>query len=302
MRPEVIERPRIPVAGAREALDAFVAQRAEGTPAGVAAARTLLDADIDWPVARDAIVAAPRAVILGELDSGPVLAARAFRRDEPTTVHDHGVTGAAVLVEGRDRYERYERVGDRVRLESVHHLAAGDVVWWREPPDDVHRQVAVTDVAIELILVAGPPNEATALDVVEVDESDLRASITAGWTAGDIARLRPWYADDVLGDLNVPQWRFQVRGRDDLLDLLDREEFAKPDRRLSHLRVTDAADGLLLETEMRYTQDGDLQLFREVHRLRTGHGLVIEHVVWCTGIADATTIDAQLRTAPMERM
>ena len=295
-----MERERISVPGADAVVDALAAAP---RPDGVTAARVLGAAEVAWKPIRDQIRASERAIILAQRDDGPVLAARFFPPGDPTTVHDHGCAGACIVVEGRDRYERFERLdAGRARLESVHDLVLGDVAWWNAPPDDLHRQVGLDDGAIELVLMTAAPFEAAELAEVSTESSPLRDAVVQGWLTGDIATLEPWYHPDALLDLNVPHWRMQHRGGRQLLQLLDEEEFSKPDRRLAYLRVTDTAGGLLLETEMRFTEGGQRRAFREVHNLRCRNGVVVEEVVWCSGISDAATIEAQWANAPMERM
>jgi hypothetical protein len=274
---------------------------------GVAAARALAAHCVDWASIRAEIVAAERSVVLAGVQAGPILAARAFERARPTAVHDHGSAGAAIVVEGRQRYERFlpdERDHSAATLESIHDLAPGDVVWWCEPPDDLHRQRALDPVAIELVLLCGPVGDAATFTPTSPTEgNDLRAAVIDAFLAGDVTALRPWYHPDALFDLNVPQWRFQRRGGQAGLQLLHDEEFAQPGRRLAFLRVTDTAAGVLLETETRHTTaGGDARAWRELHQLRLRHGLVAEHVVWCTGILDTAAARRQFDAAPMERM
>jgi hypothetical protein len=300
-------RRRLPVAGAEAVLTDVRTGTAAGVVPGVAAARALVRQRVDWASVRADIVAAERAVILAGDEAGPVLAARAFDPARPTTVHDHGCAGAAIAVEGRQRYERFvrdERDGATAHLESTHDLTAGDVVWWGAPPDDLHRQRALDAVTIELVLLCGPVAEAATYMPEPSGASRLRQAIAEGFLVGDVTALRPCYHHDALFDLNVPQWRFQVRGREPALQLLHDEELAQPGRRVTFLRVTDTAGGLLLETETRHghADDGAARAFRELHHLRLRDGLVAEHVLWCTGIIDADTSRRQLETAPMERM
>jgi hypothetical protein len=300
-------RPRIVVDGAEAVLAAWRTETAAGAVGGVAAARALAAHRVDWASIRAEIVAADRSVVLAGGEAGPILAARAFERARPTGVHDHGRAGAAIVVEGRQRYERFlpdERDHTAATLESIHDLAPGDVVWWGEPPDDVHRQHALDPVTIELVLLCGPVGDtATFTPTSPTEANDLRAAVIDGFLAGDITALRPWYHPDALFDLNVPHWRFQQRGRQAGLQQLHDEEFAQPGRRLTFIRVTDTAAGVLLETETRHTApDGESRAWRELHQLRLRHGLVAQHVVWCTGILDGAASRRQFDTAPMERM
>ena len=293
-----LDRPRVPVAGAGELLASL-----GGSADGIIAARALADSSVGWAAARSAALAADRTVILAGRAGEPVLGLRWFAPGQATSVHDHGAAGATLLLEGTCRYERFERRDERTAvLESVHDLHAGDVAWWGTPPDDVHRQTAGPDGALELVLLAGPVREAVELDDATPPRSPLHDGVRRAFLGGDAAALEQWYAEDVLGDLNVPHWRFQVRGRTALLGLLHDEEFAKENRRLTHLRVTDTADGLAVETEGRFTESGEPRVFREAHLLRMRDGLVVEHTLWCAGISTAEQAEAQRTTAPMERM
>lgn len=304
-----VEREHIGVAGAAAALGAFDAHLARGAPAGVAAARALAEAgpSVDWASIRDRIVASERSVILAEHPGGAVLAAKWLAAGQPTTIHDHGFAGAALVVEGTSRYERFERLdATTARLESIHDMAVGDVSWWADPPDDVHRQSTLArggaTGSLELVLLGGPPLGAAALVDVTPKPSPLHAAVQSAWLDGDESVLAPWYAPDVRGDLNVPEWRFQVRGRDVLLNLLRDEEFSKAGRRLAHLRITPTGEGLSVETEQRYLESGARAQFREVHLLRCRDGLVVEHTAWCCGVWPAEQIAAQFASAPMERL
>jgi hypothetical protein len=299
----LVDRQRITVPGADDTLAAFVATVEAGGPGGIAAARTLAARTIDWPAIRAEIVDSERAIILAEQPTGPILAARFLDPAVPTAIHSHGHSGAVLVVEGRQRYERFERTGDTtVRLESSHDLTVRDVAWWNDPPDDIHRQTGFGGGAIELLLVAGPPEDNGQHTQEPNHESELRAALIAGFLDGDTALLRPWYRDDVLVDVNAPDARFQLRGRADVMAIIEHEEFSKPDRRLTFLRATDTTDGLLLETELRFTEDGELRHCREAHNLRVRDGRVIEHVLWCTGISDADTARQVFETAEIERL
>lgn len=294
---------RISVGGADDVIAAYLDQLNDGASPGVGAARALASSDVDWRPVRAQIVASPHAIIVAKRDGGPTLAARFFDPAAPSTIHDHGAAGATLVVDGRQRYERFERTGDGMaQLESIHDLAAGDVVWWQEPPDDVHRQIGIGDGSIGLVLLAREPSHVAERTDASPPDAALRAALVTGFLDGDVTPLAPWYDADVLLDANVPEWRFQLRGRDELLASIEREEFGKADRRLSFARATDTTAGLLLETEMRFTDDGITRRCREAHHLRVRDGRIVEHAMWCTGIADADAAHHQVSTAPMERM
>lgn len=297
---------RVEVAGAAEVLDAFVGRCAAGMTPGIAAARSLAAANLDWRSGRREILTADRSVVLADHPDGPVLAAKRLDPATPTTVHGHGCAGAAIVVEGHQRYERYERfqrIGDATaRLESIHDLLMDDIVWWGDPPDDLHRQTGMRAGAIELILLARPPSNPVDLMPEVIEETELRAAVVAAFLDGDVSGLEPWYYDCVLADVNAPHQRFQICGRAEVLGVVEHEEFAKLQRRLTFLRATDTADGLLLETELRYTEDGELRHCREAHNLRCRGGRIVEHVVWCTGVSDAETARQVFESGEIQRL
>lgn len=155
---------------------------------------------------------------------------------------------------------------------------------------------------VELVLFEAPPDGSVDLRVDTTPPAGLHDAIVAGFLTGDVSVLEPRYHPDALLDANVPEWRFQQRGRDAILHALADEEFDKPDRRVRFLRPTVTSEGLLLETETCFTDNDELRVCREAHNLRIRDDLITEHVLWCTGIADAETSRSQFETAPMERM
>lgn len=82
-----------------------------------------------------------------------------FKEEQATGVHDHGSWGVAVVVDGHDRYQRWERLdaGDvegRARLRLVEEVIVGPghVTWWFDRPHDIHNQQGVGGPVRELVL------------------------------------------------------------------------------------------------------------------------------------------------------
>lgn len=109
------------------------------------------------------------------------------------------------------------------------------------------------------------------------------------------------YVPDPLLDANVPQWRFQLRGRSAIGDLL-REAAGFPYRHVMGWRATTTSDALVAEMEVRLQDQnpGEQRLWREAHLLRDGEAIT-EHVSYCTGIWDEATIARQAAEAPVLR-
>jgi hypothetical protein len=120
------------------------------------------------------------------------------------------------------------------------------------------------------------------------------------YLAGDADALADACAEDVLVELVVPHWRFQVAGRETLRTLIAREEFV-PGRRVTWHRRTETADGLLLEVETHAPIEGQDRLWLAMNQFRVVDGQVVEMVQYCSGIWDEATIARQAAEAPMVR-
>ena len=90
-------------------------------------------------------------------------------------------------------------------------------------------------------------------------------------------------------EADVPQWRLRVTGRAAIAEALA-SEFDVPGRRLAWLRRTDTADGVLVETEVRFAADGGEALWRDAHVLTLDGSTITAHAVWCTGHWDPATV------------
>lgn len=106
------------------------------------------------------------ATILQEGEDGTcALMLACFPAAAPTPVHNHNSWGIACVVQGRDRYLRWERLDDgadperaELRLAEEIVLEPGDVVWFHGPPHDIHSQQGIGDDAWELVFFGTNPN------------------------------------------------------------------------------------------------------------------------------------------------
>jgi ketosteroid isomerase-like protein len=123
----------------------------------------------------------------------------------------------------------------------------------------------------------------------------------------DAMRIADWgavgdtYAPDVLLDMNLPTWRFQLQGRE-----AARQYFAEQMGGLSNLRVTNhqiyrTEDGVIIEEEMRFDGDDGEYLWRAVDIFRIDGNTVTEHIQYCTGCWPPEQIKRQAEEAPMVR-
>ena len=105
------------------------------------------------------------ATILHEGPHGTALMLAYFPHEQPTPVHNHNSWGVVCVVRGTDRYLRWEREDDgadpgraRLRLADERTLRAGDVLWFPEPPHDIHSQQGIDAPAWELVYFGRNPN------------------------------------------------------------------------------------------------------------------------------------------------
>jgi predicted metal-dependent enzyme (double-stranded beta helix superfamily) len=135
------------------------------TDAGLAAAGQLLAAVAAEPWVLD-VELAPKHGGVSESrvlrSDGPddlTLTLARFKVERATGVHDHGSWGVAAVVDGQDRYQRWERLdaGDtegQAQLRMVEETIAGPghVTWWFDRPHDIHNQQGVGGPVRELVL------------------------------------------------------------------------------------------------------------------------------------------------------
>lgn len=102
------------------------------------------------------------------------------------------------------------------------------------------------------------------------------------------------FADDVLFDINVPQWRFQVKGRVEAQRVIQEDAPAGND--VESWQMTKADDALVIEMVTRSRADRGLS--RQLCLAGLERGRVASVVVYCTGIWDSDH-EAAHAEAPM---
>jgi hypothetical protein len=119
--------------------------------------------------------------------------------------------------------------------------------------------------------------------------------------AADWDAITGTYAPDVLLDVNLPTWRFQLQGREAAADCVREQTGELPNLHLvsQHVHTTD--DGVVIEEEMRFDGPDGEHLWRAVDIFRIDGDTVIEHTQYCTGSWSPHQIALQAREAPMVR-
>ena len=109
------------------------------------------------------------------------------------------------------------------------------------------------------------------------------------------------YAPEVLLDVHVPLWRFQIQGHAAPIGWF-KEQIAHFDNfRVTWVRATPTQDGVVVEWEMHVGAGEDDGLCRQVDILHGDGSAIHTHVVLCTGMWDKATIERQRAEAPMVR-
>ena len=104
-------------------------------------------------------------------------------------------------------------------------------------------------------------------------------------------------ADDVIADINVPEWRFQMQGPAAIVEWL-RGELPNGSR-VPSWRSDPTASGVLVEIEQRYDVEGEEISSRNLHRLEVRDGKITGWTMYCTGEWSPETRERQAREAPM---
>lgn len=290
-------------------LDAGVLDVAASIPAGPTAddLTELSDrlaeiaAGIDLDRARAAVVDAPRA-ILAQHEAGPVLALRSYEPEEVSTIHHHAWT-ILVGLDGDGTVERWVEGAGGAELRAAVGLGPGRVACLGER--EVHRQRTGDAGSLELVLISDWSDAKPRIDVDPAPVSQQAADLVRDWVRAyqhaDAVAVGALCSDSVLLDANVPHWRFQTQGREELVEGLRMSEFG-PDYRIAEHRSRPTADGAVVEIECHLTHEGEERLSRQVHLLRCDDtGAVAEVTLFCTGIWNAETIERQRLYAPMVR-
>ena len=110
----------------------------------------------------------------------------------------------------------------------------------------------------------------------------------------DLAQV---YAVDALLDANVPLWRFQRKGLEEITAQY-RDWYPHP-LRILDWTVTPTRFGAVLE-QADQAGEGDEQTYsRSLHLLHVEGDRIVRHVLYCTGQWDRPTVERQALEAPV---
>lgn len=108
------------------------------------------------------------------------------------------------------------------------------------------------------------------------------------------------YTEDAFVDANVPSWRFQRQGVEEIREQY--ESWSPEGHRLVEWRPRSFPGGAIVETAVLEHEGTEEELYtREVHILSIADDRISEHTLYCTGPWDLETVDRQRAEAPMIR-
>jgi hypothetical protein len=125
--------------------------------------------------------------------------------------------------------------------------------------------------------------------------------IVAAMRDADWSAVTATYAPDVLLDMNLPTWRFQLQGRETATQYFREQTGGLAALRSTQLRVSPTEDGVMIEEEMRFDGEGGEYLWRAVDIFVIDGDAVTEHTEYCTGCWPPEQIARQAAEAPMVR-
>jgi SnoaL-like protein len=114
--------------------------------------------------------------------------------------------------------------------------------------------------------------------------------------SGDYPRLHEVYAADALFDVNVPTWRFKRRGPDEIRGQWAQWTEEGP-MRLTAWDERETPWGAVVQMAFAEGAHGEVSS-RSLHMLTVVDGRVSEHVMYCTGRWDASTVGRNRVEAP----
>lgn len=118
--------------------------------------------------------------------------------------------------------------------------------------------------------------------------------------AGDEAAMALLYDPDVLLDAHVPNWRFQVQGRD--VVAARTVGLPGPGRFASFEAEPTASGDVLLQLEWRQHESDGGAVIRELHLLRLADdGRIAEQILFCAGVWDPELQARMAAEAPLLR-
>lgn len=136
----------------------------------------------------------------------------------------------------------------------------------------------------------------TALPSPQVTADRYRAAVEAG----DLAALAELYHPEALLDAHVPNWRFQVQGRDAVAETTG-TGLPSPGRFTSFDAEPTTSGDLLVQSEWRKPTDDGETVVRELQRWRLDDGRIVEQVVFCVGVWDPQLQARMADEAPLIR-
>jgi hypothetical protein len=114
--------------------------------------------------------------------------------------------------------------------------------------------------------------------------------------AGDYPKLDEVYSAEAVFDVNVPLWRFKRYGSSEIREQWSAWAEAGPMRLLSW-EERPTAWGAVVQMSFREGPGGQ-QYSRSLHVLTVVDARISEHVMYCTGQWDGTTVERNRSEAP----
>lgn len=138
----------------------------------------------------------------------------------------------------------------------------------------------------------------TTAELLDVEAAQSLSHRLAGVLAsGDAAE--DLFTDDAFFDLNMPVWRFQIRGPKALADQL--REIHRGDVSIAISRTEPTASGFVQEHVESELVDGELFSARRLVLATARDGRIAELVIYCSGEWDQALRDRHAVEAPMIR-
>lgn len=119
--------------------------------------------------------------------------------------------------------------------------------------------------------------------------------------SGDLNTLAELYHPEVLLDVHVPNWRFQIQGRRTVAEAAG-TALPGPGRFTAFDAESTASEDLLVQFEWQQAKEHGGQISRELHLWRLNDARrITEQVAFCAGIWDQQLQSRMAQEAPLIR-
>lgn len=137
------------------------------------------------------------------------------------------------------------------------------------------------------------------MTTTDLDTSTIADRLVTCIQGADYPGVVDYFAPDAVLDMNLPTWRFQYRGADEIRTYFVNQTGGSTNLHCTQLTHLTGFDCVMIESECRFDGDDGEYLWRCVDIFTVIGGRVSRHTQYCTGCWSPADIARQADEAPM---